>query len=107
MCSSMLYLLHSHRLESDFLAYDNVGLSNHQIGTGFNDGLSNTGYQNDYRNGQIPDSYRLESDFLAYVNVELGNPGYNYNPTLDQIGTGPLMDSVTLVSKMIKGVVSS
>ena len=31
----------------------------HQIGTEFNDGLGNTGYQSGYRNGQVLDSYRL------------------------------------------------
>ena len=52
-----------------------IGLSNprynynptsDQIGTRFNDGLGNTGYQNGYHNGQVLDSYRLESDLPAF-----------------------------------------
>ena len=58
-----------------------------QIGTGFNDRLNNTVYQNGYRNSQVLDSYRLESDLLAYDKVGFSNPDYNYNPILDQIGT--------------------
>ena len=61
----------------------------HQIGTGFNDGLGNTGYQNGYCNDQVIDLYRLELDLLAYDNIRLSNPSSNYNPTLDQIGTEP------------------
>ena len=63
---------------------------NHQIGTGFNDGLGNTGFQNIYPSGQVLDSYIFESDLPAYNNIGLSNPGINYNPKFDKIDTEPI-----------------
>ena len=65
-------VLDSYGLESDFFAYDNIGLSNvdfncnlDQISTKHTDGLDNTAFQNNYCSGQVLESYRLDSDFPA------------------------------------------
>ena len=87
-------VLNPYRLGLDLAISEDAGDSNeypvnHQIGTGFNDGLGNTGYQNIYRSGQVLDSYRFESDLPAYNNIGLSNPGIIYYPTFDQIDTEP------------------
>ena len=82
-------VLNPYVLGLDLAVLEHQGESNyypmsHQIGTGFNDGPGNTGYQIIHCGDKVLDSYRVELDLAAYDNVELDNPGTSVN----QFGTG-------------------
>ena len=56
-----------HQAESNYYP------TSHQIGTGFNDGPGNTGYQIIHHGDKVFDSYKVGLDLAAYDNVELDN----------------------------------